>query len=101
MSANSRHVEKYSNCRKVFEDFAENYKTEFNAELKENTDMLVLNLQFKNADSVLNFYYNFGGNAVVVSLNDTVKLVTASDMKSTKIHMLDIIVEWHKKNRIL
>lgn len=102
MSYTSRSVEKYSNCRALFNKLAQDFKAKYNTEYAENKDVCALRITF-NHDSgkPLSFYYIYGNPTIVVVLDEDVRLITANNTDASFVHIIDVIEEWDKRNKLL
>lgn len=102
MSHTSRSVEKYSNTKRLFQQFESNFKSTYTTSYIENKDVCAICLSFKKDNhEELHFYYVYGSNTIVVVLQDDVRVITASNPDASSIHMTDEIEEWDKRNKLL
>jgi len=102
MSHTSRSVEKYSNCKSLFNKLDADFKTKFNTKYFENKDVCAIGISFERDDRIpLHFYYVYGNSTIVVVLDDDVRLITANNIETAFIQIVNNVEEWDKRNKLL
>lgn len=102
MSHTSRSVEKYSNCKKLFQKLDADFKSQYNTKYFENKDVCAIGISFEcDSHDALHFYYTYGSSTIVVVFNDDLRLITANNVDASYTHMIDTVEEWGKRNRLL